>query len=466
MIMVNTRTIIRNFLYLLGGRTFSKIVSFFLAIYIANKLGDVGLGQYSFIFSVVSLWFVIADFGVNTHLFKHWSQNKKNIAYEYNLAFTLRFLLCCVLFIIFSFYAFTVKEIFWPMIIAGLATFLDMFRGFYGIHFSSYEKMGYMSFFDSLERFLTITLGALALFLGYGLVGIMTGFLLSHIVIFILGLVLIKIRFKPVFDLHAYKNLLAKSYPFLFITIFQIIYFRIDSVMLKYMVGYQTVGWYNAAYNIVNALNFVPYLFIIALFPSFAKLSLKKNMQLESLFNKAFQYLSSLAIPAAVGIMLLSPKIIRTFYSAEFTPSIIALQILIIAEMFVFVNYLFGYLLNASGREKLFVKITSGLALFNIAFNFVLIPFFSFKGAAVATVATELLNFIILFKVTGVHVRFAFLWKVVVASAVMAGVLLVLPAIHLVLLILLGMIVYGIALFVLRGISREDILTFRKVFGK
>jgi len=465
--MVDTKRIVRNFFYLLGGRTFSKIVSFFLAIYIANKLGDVGLGQYSFIFSVVSLLFVIADFGVNTHLFKRWSRDKRHIADEYNLAFTLRFLLCCILFVIFAFYSLTVKEIFWPMIIAGLATFLDMFRGFYGIYFSSYEKMGYMSFFDSLERLLTVCLSALALFFGYGLIGIMTAFLLSHIIIFVLGLVLVKVRFRPIIDMRGYKDLLRVSYPFLFITIFQIIYFRIDSVMLKYMVGYQTVGWYNAAYNIVNALNFVPYLFIIVLFPSFAKLSVKDaGKRLTPLFNKTFQYLAMLAIPATVGIIVLSGKIIRTFYSAAFEPSIVALQILIIAEMFVFVNYLFGYLLNASGREMIFVKTTGGLALFNIAFNFVLIPYLSYKGAAIATVATELLNFIILYKVTKMDVSFRFLWKPIVASAVMAGGLLLLPQMHLALLLLAGAAVYGAAMLLLRAITKEDLATLMGAFKK
>jgi O-antigen/teichoic acid export membrane protein len=302
--------------------------------------------------------------------------------------------------------------------------------------------------------------------LGYGLVGIMTAFLLSHIVIFVLGLILIRVP-RPRFSLMGYKELLRVAYPFLFITIFQIIYFRIDSVMLKYMEGYQVVGWYNAAYNIVNALNFVPYLFIIALFPSFAKLSVKDaGKRLTPLFNKAFQYLAMLAVPAAAGIITLSAKVIGTFYTPEFSPAILALRILIVAEAFVFVNYLFGYLLNASGRERLFVKITGGLALFNIGLNFILIPHMSFAGAALATVATELLHFIILYKVTGVPVRFGFLWKVLASAAAMVGVLLLLPAMHLAILILAGMATYGLAMLALRGITMADLAAAAEAFKK
>ena len=106
------------------------------------------------------------------------------------------------------------------------------------------------------------------------------------------------------------------------------------------------------------------------------------------------------------------------------------------------------------------------LALFNIAFNAVLIPFWSFRGAAIATVATELLNFIILYKMTDMKVSFGFLWKPIVSSVVMAIGLLLLPDMHLALLLMLGAAFYGISLSLVKGIAKEDLRILQNAFKK
>jgi O-antigen/teichoic acid export membrane protein len=58
-----------------------------------------------------------------------------------------------------------------------------------------------------------------------------------------------------------------------------------------------------------------------------------------------------------------------------------------------FLNYALNTLLLASHKEKIFIWTASICTVFNILANLLLIPRFSYVGAAVATLLTELLLF-------------------------------------------------------------------------
>ena len=166
--------------------------------------------------------------------------------------------------------------------------------------------------------------------------------------------------------------------------------------------------------------------------------------------------------------MLLADRIILLVYKQGFINSIPALQILIWAEVFVFINYLMGFLLNSINKAKLFTFSTGICVLISIMLNFILISLYSYKGAAFATVATEVINFGLLFYFTaknGYRLPLAVLvYKPVIAGLVMGVFIIYMSGLHILLLVSIAAAIYFAALSFMKGIEKEEIELVKGIF--
>ena len=84
------------------------------------------------------------------------------------------------------------------------------------------------------------------------------------------------VRPRLAFDMKFWGALIIEAYPLAFISIFAILYFRIDSVMLSIYSNEEAVGIYNAAYSFMAVLQLFHLHFSPQFFPDFLKLSMIK----------------------------------------------------------------------------------------------------------------------------------------------------------------------------------------------
>lgn len=119
--------------------------------------------------------------------------------------------------------------------------------------------------------------------------------------------------------------------------------------------------------------------------------------------QSAFNFVVDLAIPLAAGLILLAPELLSVFSGTAFVEAATAMQILSILPLCIGLSNLFGMqILAASGHDKqLLLSVFIGM-LINILLNWLLIPYWSYNGAAVAITATE-------FAVTLITFGFAYL---------------------------------------------------------
>jgi len=143
--------------------------------------------------------------------------------------------------------------------------------------------------------------------------------------------------------------------------------------MLSLMVGDQVTGWYTAAYRSIDVVHYIPLLLVAAILPPMALYSRENREVLTDIFNRSFRYLVMLAFPIGVGMFLLAPRLILFVFGEGFENAAPALRILIWAEVFAFLNYLGGHLLNIIDRQKIYTVIIGATAAFNIILNLLLI---------------------------------------------------------------------------------------------
>jgi len=468
--MAEAKRISKNLFVLLISDIFVNILSLILIVFIARFLGDVGLGKYSFAFSFVGLFTIISDFGLGSLMIREIAKDKRNTQRYFSNVLTIKLIL---LFIVLVLPIITIVltesgEIITLVTIASFATVLLHFSWFLRWLIQSYELMQYESLIKILEKLFVFAFVLFALFFGSGIIGVFFGIAIAYLISALFSYRYSRkiAKFKPAVDFKFWKQLFKNGIPFWMTGVFMLILFRIDTVMLSYMKDFATVGWYNAAYKLVEGLLFIPIVFTTAIYPTMSRFYVENKKYLKELLRRAFKYLVILAIPIGIGTTMLSERIILFLYKEQFTNSIFALQILIWAGMLLFVNHLLGNFLNAINRQRYFTYSAAIAALLNIILNALLIPKYSYVGAAAATIATQIASMIFLYHHVPKSYRPSIIKttiKPLISGILMAVFIFYFSWLALWWIIPFAAVVYFAVLFAIKSLWKEDIVLIKHI---
>jgi len=170
------------------------------------------------------------------------------------------------------------------------------------------------------------------------------------------------------------------------------IYFYVDTLLLRPMQGEASVGYYNAAYRILAFSIMVPVLFNQVIFPilsRFSYIDYQKNPTLKRIFRRTVLYMAVSGIPVATALYFLATPVLTLVCGDNYARSSDCLRILSLAICSIFLTYPHISMLIASGKQMLFALIAGFSGIFNVILNLILIPKYSFEGAAWATFFTE-----------------------------------------------------------------------------
>ena len=176
------------------------------------------------------------------------------------------------------------------------------------------------------------------------------------------------------------------AWPLIFAGMVVSVYMKIDQVMLKEMLNTKSVGVYAAAVKLCEAWYFVPTAVMASLFPAVIKA--RKNS--ETLYEERVQKLYDLMIWGSVAVALpttlLADWVILILYGSDFQEAADVLRIYIWAGVFVSLGVASSKCLVAENLQRYLFYITALGAVLNISCNFLLIPIYGIKGAALATI--------------------------------------------------------------------------------
>jgi len=469
--MNTARRIAFNFLSLTSAEVISKILQIFVFIYLARAFGKDGFGIFSFGLSFAFIIVIFANFGLSTLLVREISRNKRlaskylsNALISKIFLSILTFLLTYVFLNIMDYTPETKIVAYIMVIFAVIQSYTDLF---YSI-FQAFEKMYYDSIIKVLRMIILTTLVYYAIKNNMGLVISSLIFPLTEIVILLIASAIVYTKFTKIsfnFNYEFSKSLLKKSSLFSLTIGFAGIYTYIDSVMLSKIRSTTEVGIYAAAANIIIALIFIPMMYGNAIYPVISRFFITSKNSIKSAYGKSFKYMLILGLPISAGLYILSDKIIPILYGSQYIASVAALSILSWYLFLRFLNVVSGFTLSSINKQSSRV-LSQGIAvLVNVILNLIFIPLYGFIGAAIATVIAEIAFFIIYMyfiskyglgvKLIGVFIR------PVIATAIMIFSLSFIE--NLFVAIVLGGLVYIIALFALGTIDKEDRLIFKKV---
>lgn len=453
------------------------VLAFFTVIYTARYLGAGGFGVLSLALSIGAIFGVFVDMGLSTLIVRELARDKALSGKYIINSLLMKILLALVTFVLVFL---TVQIIGYdPLesLIIYLITISVIISSFYGLLnaiFQAEEKMEYLSLANIINSVVLLVGTILGIYLGMNIVYFAWVYVITSIAVLIYCLIVYKKRFSGVYldiDLSFWKPTIKEAWTFGIIFLSGMLYTYVDSIMLSILKGAEAVGWYSAAYRLMYIALLLPNAINTAVYPVMSRLFNDSSSEsLKILYERYFKYMLIAGIPLGLGTSILAKQVILLLYGTGYEESVAALQILVWTVVFTFAGASFTQLLQSINKQIIITKISLFCLLINIVLNLILIPPYSYVGASIATLITEivLVSYIIFITYKlGYGISYSAvirdISRILVATLVMGLFLWYFINLNIFLLVIAGIIIYFVVLYLVRGIDEVDMDVIRKL---
>lgn len=471
--MNTIKRITKNMSVLFFSQILSYILGFLTLTYSARYLGVEGFGILSLALAFTGIFTIFLEVGMDSLLIREIACNY-NLAKDYTSnAMFLRIILALItfgtIFLILQILNYNQGTVVIILIMSVYMIFNSFSQFFYAI-FQAFEKMEYQAVGLILTNIILLMGIILVIQFKGNIIELSSIYVIMASIMLVYCYVICYLKlFQPKsLKKDKLKELIKEAWPFAVIGISANIYLYIDTLLLSIMQGQVVVGLYSASYRLIAVLLFIPLIFSNTLYPVMSKQFNSSKEALKISFEKTLKILMMIAIPIGIGTILIADKVILLIYGNEFLGSVIALQILIWTTVLVFIRQPYGMLLAASRKQLTATKIMMIAVVFNIILNLLLIPKYSYIGAGIALILTEI--FILTFVIMVTKAEFPIpnsikldLIKIIIAGTIMGISINYFINLNLFLLILIGFTIYCICLIFLKVIDKEETLMIKSI---
>jgi O-antigen/teichoic acid export membrane protein len=212
--------------------------------------------------------------------------------------------------------------------------------------------------------------------------------------------------------------------------------------------------------------------FLSIVFPVLSIYHRERPGELLDAVSRFFKALLLIGWPMSVGIFVLAHPLNSALFGPSYDGSEPALRILSLSLGFAFVNNAFIGALSATDHQSSFTWAAGWSLLANVAMNLALIPIFGYLGASWATVCTEIVLGAVGWTLTARHIGrvpvWRLSWRVVLAGLVMGAAVFPLRdlgGLAIAIPMVAGVLVYGAAVLLLRGLTRDEMAWARRALA-
>jgi O-antigen/teichoic acid export membrane protein len=465
------KIIFKNTAFVTLGNLILKVIYFLFNVYVIRELGDGRFGQYSTVLAFTGLFSIFAELGMTQYAMREIARDRTKAKFFLWNLIAIRSILAVVGVV--------------GITLAGRAVGYsdELVLGIF-LHTTGYllsavavpleavlngnERLDYVTTNKVIAQLAIVILGTIFLLNGLGFIWLLIANLVSILPTIAIGIWAIKrhrlVDFSIEINPRLWPSLIKAGIPFGVITLALTIAFSIDTVMLSMWVSDNEVGWYNVAYNLVRSMMLFFTGFSVAIVPSLSRSFVKDITSVYSWYRRSVKFILLISLPLAFGGLVVADKLIDFLYTPEYVPAALGLKILVWDVPLLMFNSFNGNMTTVIGAERSAARIYTINAIANVVLNAYAIPRYGYVGAAVVTVATDLIGsiqFYLLMRTRlGIPDMKSVLLRVLVASALMASAVFLMGNLHVIVLVLLGGVIYGglVLLFRLLDSNEWDLI--------
>lgn len=383
-----------NYFYNMIYQGLIMILPLFTAPYVARVIGANGVGIYSYSFSIAQYFVYFAMLGIGVYgnrSIARVQDDEMKRSELFSEIYTLQFILCILVFSFYVFYCFFSAvenaQIAWLQLFFVSSAFLDVSWFFFGMEDfkTTVTRQIFIKIFTCVMVFLVVKnksdLWKYTLILSVGtLLG--QAYLFYSIKKYIK---FFRFKFKEAF-VH-FKPVLILFIPIIATSIYRVM----DKVMIGSLSNMNQVGYYeNSDKLIATALGVIGALGSVML-PRMSNLVATGKHDLEQKYIlKSMEITMCVGCAIAFGIAAVSKEFIPLFYGDGFQECIIITVELAISAIFIaWANVVRMQHVIPHGKDNIYVYSVISGAIINVFINYLLIPKYGAKGAAIGTIFAE-----------------------------------------------------------------------------
>ncbi|MEO8514972.1 MAG: oligosaccharide flippase family protein [Ignavibacteria bacterium] len=421
------------------GSVFNRLLPFLLLPIYTLYFPPVEYGIFSLVYS---FWFFVSVFylyGMETAFQKYFleahDQSTKSKIYSSTLLliFISSVLFSLIIYLLADYISIKITGNVQNAYLIKLLAFIlvaDSLYRFPMILINSIQRSKLYSFVNSLAVILNVAVNiVLIIFYKMGIEAIFYSYLVSYTFLFIISFFSTIKYFVFKIDFSALSILLKNAHLFLYYGIFMISIDLIDRFILEYFKGSAEVGIYSASYRIGIVMNLVITGFKVAWTPFF--MNLKSDESNKEIFSKVFTYFCYGGLIVFLFFSLFAVDMVRlnvggyTLLNEKYWSGLVIVPYILIAYLFSGLYMNLNVASFFSNKIKYLIISSAAGCVSNIALNFILIPKFSITGAAIATMLSYMLMFVVLYYFSQKIYKINYEWGSIFKAATITFILFV-----------------------------------------
>ncbi|MFH1621025.1 MAG: flippase [Patescibacteria group bacterium] len=465
-----------------GVQIIGKIVSTTLGVIIIGMmtryLGQDGFGIYSAASAYFQVFAIMLDLGLNIMLVQMLGEKQGDRDYEkraVSATFTLRVVTAAILigsapFLGLIFYKNPLHQIV-LFAIMGSFFFTALNQIVIGVQ-QRFLKMHIVAISEVAGRLVLLFGLLIARNMGWGLTRIVIFVSLGGFVNFAINTLVAKryASFSWNWDVKFWRVLLRRSWPIGLSIIFNLLYFKSDTLILSWVRPYSEVGIYGAAYRVLEILVSLPFMYTGVVLPLLANSWATKNFHRFNLLLKhSYVAMAMLVAPMVAGSLVLGRQVMIMIAGSDFALSGDILKILIFAVAIIYFGTVSSHVIVALDAQLKMMPVYIATSVVTVVGYILFIPQYGMWAAAWLTVFSEacvaLGATLISLKIAKTSLLWSPIFKSILAAVAMGLLIQPIKNLWLPIPILAGAVIYPILILATGALSKEtlkELLAFRR----
>ncbi len=374
----------------------------------APVLGQAAFGRFVFASTLTALLALGADLGLGVWTTRALARSGTDDGQVVRVGLTLRTLASLP-------YGLAVTAVAWigvrgelraAVALLGVAALLNAYTDHFGAILRGYERFADEARLNTVRAVLTAALGIAALAIGRSLPTLCAGLASASAGGFAYGLGIV-LRLHPLLapggrstngmrvfgrwgdGAHALARVaLRQSLPIWLAGLLSLMYFKVDTLFMRFMAGDAELGAYGAAYKLFEGALLLPLAILSVAFPRLARAHGDAPAQ-RRLERKIGAWLLGLGLFVGAAYFLGKAPLVRLLFGVGFHRAEASLGVLALGMPLLYLNFGLTHFLIARDMERVTTRLALMMLVLSVALDVALIPRGSGPGAAWATVLAE-----------------------------------------------------------------------------
>ncbi len=402
-----TRVFLENLGYRTAANLVTKVVMFFLILWLTRVLTPEEFGLYSFTISTAMLFSVFGGLGVSGAMLKkvpeYLARGNKEKASSWVLGGLILLAIggLFMFLLLFGFSPYLANYLFHKPFtrraikLAAGFLYLSLLAGFLGNLFAALKRNDLFFKAGIAREAVKLVAMVFLVLLGFSYVGAVYGYMLGIFTFILVSTLVLFSRDPSLFEGRPENPVTVFSYSkwFLALGITGTILSMTDTFMIPIFMPIEYTGYYKVAVSLVSTIMYLIPVGMVTM-PIFSESRDKR--ELESRFKQIFWPVLYFTLAIAVLVAILGKPLLGILYPADYVEHawlpLVVLAFLIPARNAFWLN---AQRLIVLGKEKQQLLITSLAAGLNVILNALLIPWLGLVGAALASVLSLVVGVVV-----------------------------------------------------------------------